>query len=221
MISWKPCFRPVLINAVTRHRNGFPANARATLALNGFPIYVHLPRGAKITLTGEKLGTNYASVAQGATASASSEQSPSRRLRHRRPLHGPRRRARYPVTHLLGRGRRRRDRGKTRVATDHPAAAAPVGSRPAAHYPARRRRRTPRDYALQMSTTAQSGTLLPTSKIGSARPILLAFAPVKTHYARLLVTRLNDGWHLDGRWMFMVSADFKRYTSLHCRVLEC
>ena len=208
-------------NAVTRHRNGFPANARATLALNGFPIYVHLPRGAKITLTGEKLGTNYASVAQGATASASSEDKA------------------HPAAYAIDDRWMARDdapgipsrtywdagvEGATEAKPvwlqitlpqprllDHALLLTPLPAVDGG---------TPRDYALQVSDHGAKWHTVANVKdwVGWSNPARVCacenpLCPPARYSS-------NDGWHLDGRWMFMVSADFKRYTSLHCRVLE-
>ena len=208
-------------SAVTHARNGLPANAHATLALNGFPVYAHLPRGAKLTVTGEKLGTNYASVSQGATASAFSEDKA------------------HPAAHAIDDRWTARDdapgipsrtywdagvAGATEAkpvwlqitlpqprTLDHALLLTPLPAVDGG---------TPRDYALQVSEDGANWHTVAAVKDWGGWSNLLAFAPVKTRHVRLLVTRLNDGWHLDGKWMFLVSADFKRYTSMQCRVLE-
>ncbi len=79
---------------------------------------------------------------------------------------------------------------------------------------------TPRDFALQISDDGSKWRTIAQKKDWTGWIDVLTFAPVETRYVRLLVTRLNDGWHLDGKWMFMVSPDFTRYTSMQCRVLD-
>ena len=79
---------------------------------------------------------------------------------------------------------------------------------------------TPRDFALQVSDDGKQWRTVVQKKDWTSWIDLLKFAPVKTQHVRLLVTRLNDGWHLDGKWRFMVGPDFTRYTSMQCRILD-
>ena len=48
----------------------------------------------------------------------------------------------------------------------------------------------------------------------------LTFPPVHTQYVRLLITRIDAGWHLAGAWRFMVNDEFIRYTSFQCQILD-
>lgn len=79
---------------------------------------------------------------------------------------------------------------------------------------------TPRDFALQVSNDGSQWRTIMQKRDWTGWIDLLTFAPTKTQHIRLLITRLNDGWHLDGKWMFMVGPDFTRYTSMQCRVLD-
>ena len=78
----------------------------------------------------------------------------------------------------------------------------------------------PRDFSLQVSDDGKQWRTIAQKRDWTGWIDVLAFAPVKTQHIRLLITRLNDGWHLDGKWMFMVGPDFTRYTDMQCRVLD-
>lgn len=78
----------------------------------------------------------------------------------------------------------------------------------------------PRDFLIQVSLDGKNWETVAQAKDVVAWATMLTFKPTKALHLRLVITKVNDGWHLDGRWMFMVSEDFKRYTSLKTRVLE-
>ena len=78
----------------------------------------------------------------------------------------------------------------------------------------------PRDYAVQVSDDGMQWRTVAEAKDWVGWSGYLVFPPVRTQHVRLLITRLNDGWHLEGTWRFMVNDEFTRYTSFQCRVLD-
>lgn len=78
----------------------------------------------------------------------------------------------------------------------------------------------PRDFQLQISKDGRNWQTVANVKNSEEWAYFFNFSPKETMFIRLLITRLNDGWHLDGRWMFVIGEDFKRYTNLRASVLE-
>ncbi|MBC7329456.1 discoidin domain-containing protein [bacterium] len=78
----------------------------------------------------------------------------------------------------------------------------------------------PRDFLLQISLDGKSWKTISQVKDGEEWAYFFSFPKTKARFLRLLITKLNDGWHLDGRWMFMVNENFKKYTNMKASVLE-
>lgn len=78
---------------------------------------------------------------------------------------------------------------------------------------------TPRDFSVQV-LTAKGWRQVASVKDNADWVRLFVFNPVKVSRVRIVVTKINDGWHLDGKWMFMVSENFTRYTNLRTKVIE-
>jgi hypothetical protein len=78
---------------------------------------------------------------------------------------------------------------------------------------------TPRDFFIEVQTP--QGWQKVASVKGSAEwAHLFVFAAIKVRAIKIVITRINDGWHLDGKWMFMVGEKFTRYTNLRTKVIE-
>jgi hypothetical protein len=78
----------------------------------------------------------------------------------------------------------------------------------------------PRDFQLQISLDGKNWQTIGKVKDGEEWAYFFSFPQTKARFLRVLITKLNDGWHLDGRWMFMVAEDFKQYTNMKASVLE-
>ena len=78
----------------------------------------------------------------------------------------------------------------------------------------------PRDFQFQISEDGRNWRKVAEVKDAEEWAYFFSFPQVKARFLRLLITRLNDGWHLDGRWMYMVDDNFKHYTNMHASVLE-
>jgi hypothetical protein len=78
----------------------------------------------------------------------------------------------------------------------------------------------PRDFSLQISDDGTRWTTLAVEQAWVGWAKLLTFRPVRASHIRLVISKLNDGWHLDGRWEYMIGDSFTRYTSMQCRVLD-
>jgi hypothetical protein len=193
-----------------------------TVTVDGDALYLRVPKGEPLTLAAPRsFGTNYASPALGATIYASSET------------------AGHPAAHAID------GRWAVRDATPGLAdrtwwEAGKVGASPETPQWLQvdfAQPRTidrsilltplpavdggvPRDYTIQISDDGTHWRTVAQAKDWVGWAGNLTFAPVRTLHVRLRVTALNDGWHLDGKWRFMVSDEFTRYTSMQCRVLD-
>lgn len=191
------------------------------LPLNGYALYTRVPHGERISVVSFVLGINYASLNQGANATASSftkEHPPEHAIDEkwfpRDPAPGIPERT-YWEDDTEGASPSQPDwlqitfpkiRTIDRVLllTPLPAVDGAV----------------PRDFLIQVSLDGRSWRTVAQAKDVTAWATMLTFKPTKALHLRLVIRKVNDGWHLDGKWMFMVSEDFKRYTSLKTRVLE-
>ena len=195
------------------------SGSSTTLAVSGCASYLHVPRGEPLVVDSPLLDTNLA-AATGARASASthSEDHPPKpaidgRWALRDPADGMAARTYWegmtegahggepdwlqvtlPETHRLSR---------VLVLTPLPAIDA-----------------VPRDFTIETSTDGQTWRVTAQRRDQVAWAHLVEFRPLQAKHVRLTITAVNDGWHLDGRWMPLVSEDFARYTSLRARVLE-
>lgn len=192
------------------------------LPIDGYPLYLRVPKGEKLTLVHPTtFGKNYASLAQGATIHASSET------------------AAHPAAHAMDGRWSLRD-----VTPDLPERtyweAGVQGASPEAPQWLQvdfAQPRTidrsllltplpavdggvPHDYRIQTSDDGKTWRTVAEAKDWVGWAGNLTFPPVRTQHVRLLITRLNDGWHLEGTWRFQVAEEFTRYTSLQCRVLD-
>lgn len=79
---------------------------------------------------------------------------------------------------------------------------------------------TPRDYLLELSVDGQKWKTIAQAKNAVGWSFLHTFPPTPARHIRLTVTRINDGWHLDGRWMFMVAPDFTKYTDNQVKIVD-
>jgi hypothetical protein len=189
---------------------------------DGYALYLRIPHGATLSVVAPApFGTNYASAMQGATATASSEardhpaaHAIDGRWAMRDEVPGLATRT-YWEAGLMGATQdaptwlqvdfpQERTLDRALLLTPLPAVDGGV----------------PRDFTLQTSDDGQHWKIVATVDHWVGWADMVTFKPVQTRHARLSITRLNDGWHLDGRWMFMVGPDFKRYTSMQARVLD-
>ncbi len=189
---------------------------------DGYALYLRVPKGEKLALQAPRsFGKNYASAALGATIHAASETKD------------------HPATHAIDGRWAMRDatpgldeRTWWEANTVGASAEAPQWLRVDFPQPRTIDRSlmlcpvpavdggVPRDYAVQVSDDGIHWRTVAEIKDWVGWSGSLPFAPVRTQHVRLLITRLNDGWHLDGKWRFMVSDEFKQYTSMKCRVLD-
>ena len=199
-----------------------PQAGGTTIPVDGYALYLRVPKGEPLGLVAPRtFGTNYAVAGRGATVHASSET------------------AQYPASHaidgrwsvrdaVLGLSERTwweagvpgasvespqwlqidfaqpRTIDRSLLITPLPAVDGGV----------------PRDYAVQISDDGSRWRTIAQVKDWTGWAGNITFPPVRTQHVRLLITRLNDGWHLEGTWRFMVSEEFTRYTSFQCRVLD-
>lgn len=194
----------------------------ALVPVSGYAIYLRVAKGESLALASPRtFGTNYASAALGAAIHASSET----------PAH--------PAAHAIDGRWAMRDAAPGLLERTYWEAAA-LGASPEAPQwlqvdfaqPRLIDRSllltplpavdggVPRDYTVQISDDGARWRTVAQVKDWVGWSGYLTFPPVRTQHVRLLITRLNDGWHLEGAWRFMVSDEFTRYTSLQCRVLD-
>ena len=79
---------------------------------------------------------------------------------------------------------------------------------------------TPRDLTLEASIDGKQWKTVATDMDRTAWISLYSFPAISAKHVRLKISKLNDGWHLQGRWMYMVRDEFKRYTNMHARVYD-
>jgi hypothetical protein len=188
-----------------------------SLSVDGYPTYLRVPRGEPLRVTGPDYGTN---LARGAAAQASSATKD------------------HPAAHAIDGSWSPRDpapgiaprtyweAAAEGASESQPAwleltfAAPHTVSRAMLLTPLPAIDATPRDFALQVGGDGQPWQTVAEVKGAASWATMLNFKPVKARKVRLLITGLNDGWHLDGRWRSMVREDFARYTDLHAKVLE-
>ncbi len=199
------------------------ARGGVTVPVDGYALYVHVPHDEELTVVGPGFGVNHACADQGSGAQASSATEA------------------HPAEHAIDGIWAPRDP----VPEGHPdwigtywedAQAGASAEEPdwlQVTFPAERTinralvltplpavSAVPRDFAIQVSDDGQKWRTVAEAKRTATWAHLLTFRAVKARHARLLITALNDGWHLDGTWMFMVRDDFTRYTSMQTMVLE-
>lgn len=191
--------------------------------LSGFPVYLRVPHGEQLEFTGPRFGVNYASAEQGARVTASSstkDHGPEYAIdggwfpkdpmpqghpdwvgtywedatEGASPMDPDWLQVTFPTVRTINRGL---------LLTPLPAVSA-----------------VPRDFRIEVSSDGKRWKPVAEKKDVVGWATLLTFAPAKAQHVRVVVSKLNDGWHLDGKWMFVVSEDFKRYTSLHTLVCE-
>ena len=192
------------------------------LPIDGYALYLRVPKGESLALTAPRsLGKNYATAALGATIHASSETAP------------------HPAAHAMDERWSMRDttpglldRTYWEAGVTGASAEAPQWLQVDFAQPRTLDRSllltplpavdggVPRDYAVQVSDDGTHWRTIAQTQDWVGWAGHLTFPPVRTQHVRLLITRLNDGWHLEGKWRFMVSDEFTRYTSLQCRVLD-
>lgn len=193
------------------------------ITVDGYPIYLRLPKGEKFTVLSPHFGANVALSETGAKARASSF------------IKG------HPPDHAID-GIWSGSAYDTPVAPDLPTrtfwedlteGASPenpdwleiVFPKPqtitaiAILMPLPNIDATPRDFSVQV-LTPQGWHNIASVKGNTDWARLFVFSPLKARAVRLLVTKVNDGWHLDGKWMFMVNENFTRYTSLRTKIIE-
>jgi hypothetical protein len=199
-----------------------PAKSGETaVPVDGYALYLRVPKGEPFALAApHSFGTNYASAAMGATIHASSET------------------AGHPAAHAMdGRWSLRditpdlQQRTYWEAAAQGASAEAPLWlqvdfaqprsiDRSLLLTPLPAINGVPRDYAVQVSDDGARWRTVAQVKDWVGWSGYLTFSPVRTQHVRLLITRLNDGWHLEGTWRFMVRDEFTRYTSLQCQILD-
>ncbi|MBV9469658.1 MAG: discoidin domain-containing protein, partial [Abitibacteriaceae bacterium] len=173
------------------------------LSLSGEPIYIHVAKGSAFTVT-DNFGRNLASAEAGATASASSDTPGSPAsfandgnwelwendvigLKGRTawksgqkdpsPQNPDTLQITFPVPRTINR----------MVALCYLPAVNP----------------SPRDWEFQAQVNGKWQTLA-AAKNDWAWAIERSFAPVTTSRIRMVITRINDGWHGDRRWMHIL-----------------
>lgn len=194
------------------------------LDVDGYPSYVRVQKGEKLRIIAPKLGKNWASKEEGAEvfASSSDEHHPPQNIIDGKWF------TLYPTplgqeewigtfweaeeegasqdkpTWLVVKLRRSIQLRHLILLTPLPAITA-----------------VPRDFQIQISDEGKNWQTI--AKVENSEEWVYFFSfpsSYRTRFIRLFITKLNDGWHLDGRWMFMVSEDFKKYTNLRASVLE-
>lgn len=199
-----------------------PSSAGATtVPVDGYALYLRVPKGEPLGLVApHSFGTNYAITALGATIHASSETQA------------------HPAAHAMDGRWSLRDATPGLQERTYWEASAQGASPEAPQWlqvdfaqprtldrsllltPLPAVNGVPRDYAVQVSDDGAHWHTVAQRKDWVGWAGYLTFPPVRTQHARLLITRLNDGWHLEGTWRFMVNEEFTRYTSLQCQVLD-
>ncbi|MBC7327868.1 discoidin domain-containing protein [bacterium] len=193
------------------------------LDLDGYPTYVKLKKGGKFEIVSPRVETNWAEISKGARATASSydEKHPPQNAIDGKWF------TLYPtpagqeewIGTFWQAGEEGASEGKpvwfmvelaqTRAVnglmllTPLPAITA-----------------VPRDFQVQLSQDGKNWRTVAKVKEGEEWAYYFSFSPIKAKFIRVLITRLNDGWHLDGQWMPIVSEDFHRYTNLKASILE-
>jgi hypothetical protein len=195
----------------------------ADLPVDGYARYLRVPHGGKLVLAGPDLGVNYASLDQGAQARASSATEGHSAEQAIDGIWAPRDPVPPGQPDWIGTYWQDAQPGASPAEPDWLEVTFPV-ERTINHAvlvtPLPAVSAVPRDFAIQVPDGRGGWRTVARMRGAVGWVHSLPFAPVRTRQARLLVTALNDGWHLDGRWMLMVRDDFTRYTSLQTMVLE-
>jgi hypothetical protein len=197
-------------------------SGETAVPVDGYALYLRVPKGEPFALAAPRsFGKNYATAAMGATIHASSET------------------AAHPAAHAIDGRWSLRDAAPGMLDRTYWEAAVQGASPEAPQWlqvdfaQTRTLDRSllltplpavdggvPRDYAVQVSDDGTHWRTVVQAKDWVGWSGYLTFPPVHTQHVRLLITRLNDGWHLEGTWRFMVNEEFTRYTSMQCRVLD-
>lgn len=190
------------------------------LQIDGYPRYITLPHDAQLAVSAPALGVNYASAAQGAVATASSEtrehpaaQALEGRWSVRDGVPGLNARAWWEAAEA---GASEQKPAWIEVTfpeprtLQHALLIMPLSAVDA----------TPRDFRVEVSDDGVQWRRAAEVQDSTSWIVEIAFETVRAKHVRVVVTRLNDGWHLDGKWMFMVRDEFTRYTNLQVKVLS-
>ena len=200
-----------------------PSARNQQITISGYPIYLRLPLGGKIDVVSPLLGTNVALASTGAKAKASSH------VEAHPPEHaidGIWSGSAYdpPVAHDLP-ARTFWEDATEGTSHDNPDWFEVSFPQPrtitaiAILTPLPNIDATPRDFHVEV-LTPQGWRKVAFVK-GSVDWIhMFVFAPIKARAIKIVITKINDGWHLDGKWMFIVGENFTRYTNLRTKVIE-
>jgi hypothetical protein len=190
------------------------------VTLSGEPRYLVAAKGANFAFLSPRFGKNVSSVAQGATYSASTshpERPPANAgdgrwsMRDGAPNMQGQRTFWSPPKPLSPGGPPQWLEVKLPVARPVDRALI-ITCLPAVEA-------NPRDYLLQV--WADNGWKTVADVKGSQTwTIHHQFPAVETDRLRLVITKINDGWHFGRRWMHMVADDFKRYTDSVARICD-
>lgn len=215
-----------ILEAVDFMGNRIALNSSGNLhrmTASGYPTYLRLPKGGKLFIVSPRLGANVALLSTGAKAKASSHTDA------------------HPPEHAID-GIWSGSAYDPPISEDLPArtfwednteGASPENPDwlevifPKQHtitaiailMPLPNIDATPRDFSVQV-LTSQGWRQIASVKDNTDWVRFFAFNPVKVRGIRIVITKINDGWHLDGKWMFMVGENFTRYTNLRTKVIE-
>jgi len=193
---------------------------RLSLPISGEPIYVHLEKGGAFEVTAARFGRNFAAAAAGALAEAPSSEKknpPSFANDGNWELW-------ESAPELLGRTSwmsGQKDPSPTRpdwLQITFPCPRTIDRIVALCYLPAVNP--SPRDFELQVRRRGRWRT------VGSGRNewswvLCREFPPVTTTAIRMVVTRINDGWHGDRRWMHvLMGPEAKNYTASKLLVAE-
>lgn len=193
------------------------------LVVDGYPSYVRIRKGEKLLIIAPKLGKNWASKGERASASASSsdEKHPPDNLIDGKWF------TLYPTPseqeEWIGTFWQAKEES---ASVDKPVWF--IVSLPKTiklRYlllltPLPAITAVPRDFHIQISKDGKNWQTVANVSNSEEWAYFFSFSPRETRFIRLLITKLNDGWHLDGRWRFVIGEDFKKYTNLRASVLE-
>jgi len=193
------------------------------IVVSGYPVYLRLPKGEELSIVSPKIGKNVALSSKGAKVRASShttDHPPEHAIdgiwsgsAYDPPVAEDMPKRTFWEDATEGATPERPDWLEIIFPKPHTIAAVAV-IMPLPNIDA-----TPRDFEVQVLT--EHGWRQIATVEGNTDWVRLFFVnAVKVRGIRIVVKRVNDGWHLDGKWRFMVSETFNRYTNLRTKIIE-